>query len=92
MKGQNARKKSKILSKMKKILKMDKKFQKGYLQTAFYVVHYGKLNWGKGGLCKKIVVFSANEIRHLGKFGEIRTPQGAAKAERGSKSGKNRYH
>ena len=37
---------------MKKILKTGKNFQKGYLQTAFYVVNYGKITMGKGRIAQ----------------------------------------
>ena len=45
-KGRFAQKSRLKLSKMKKITKKTKNFQKGYLQNGFYMINYGKNHKG----------------------------------------------
>jgi hypothetical protein len=51
-KGRFAKKSGRKLSKMKKITKKTKNFQKGYLQNGFYMINYGKNQ--KGAFCAPI--------------------------------------
>ena len=76
---------------MKKICKLTKNFQKGYLQNGVYVVNYGKK---LKGVAWAFTVFCEKERLEKPRFFNNYTELEVSALQKGVevKSGKNRYH